>query len=653
MNFCAHTFLLTTLLSSAVFGMEKDVPEGPKNKISFTYGEHADVGALYTKLSTLSATDEQAQDFLADPELQALFEHNMQEQGLALNIFHKTRSLLKHHNKMVSLLESPKIALSKTAPTKLDTFFGWTDSLYEYTQMNGIPKMAYLSSVDLLELQKGKEISSEEKTYITSLIKHLKDRVCSSGDPAVLSFTPDVISNIFSTAKTEEAQHALINALTRMLRMSRDYFINIERKKVSLYQDFMNDLSENFDQTLTGNQDSIGTFLILHNMCGLLNVYGNKYEFKIAATKESVEKKEHIIHNLQLSNLLLEAESDLSPFYAGFFKSDITKTELPRVTSLQAFTLRISFNETTLQSDMPTPLDVRKDNVLNEEIHKIIKTYNNNFKDKKSKRNKVFTPMLMADVLSLNYSRAKSALAKLNAAYSKFEQEKPTLHHTYNQKILDILTNASEASSDVLTPNAFDMPTLEMAKDSESTAFDSACATSIGIPVSASEAASKLAATQEISEKEPEKKKVADADVTTEESLPIRKEKRWHTQDTAAAPSNSKIPTEEIISASSATTYLYENQTNWPDWISALKSDKVANMTEILKGFAQPISRNGLGGVALEYNNKYTLSFLSPITHHLHTAKAHALHKGTDDKRYPAIRKVLIEMLEEAHIIQK
>ena len=258
MDFRVTNFLLTTLLSTAVFGMDSSDPYHPTNKIAFTAGEHADVGALFTKLSTMSATSEDAQDFLADPELQALFDQNMQAQGIVLNIFHKTSSLLKHHTRMISLLESPKIdpleiASMKKNDQKLGAFFEWTDSLFKYTKMNGIPKIGYFSSADLLKLQKGKGISSAEKTYITSLIQRLNDRQCSLQDQSVFSLTPEVISNIFSTAKTDDHVTALLNTLTRMLRMSRDCFLNIERKKVSLYQNFMNDLSNNSDKTVVNN----------------------------------------------------------------------------------------------------------------------------------------------------------------------------------------------------------------------------------------------------------------------------------------------------------------------------------------------------------------------------------------------------------------
>lgn len=670
MNFRATNFVLMALLSSTSFGMEEIPPEKPENTISLTYGEHVNVGELHTKLSTLSATD----DFLADPELQALFESNIQEQGLVFNIFHQACCLLKHHNEMIELLRKPKegpsimaptgmdvfcewtysfmaslLGLPKidpliTVPAGMDTFLGWVNSLLEYTQMNGIPKLAIYSSDDLKELQKGKGKSHDERRYINFLIQSLNEQQASSNNQCDFSLSPEVIKNIFKTAKTEAEQVAILNVLTQIIHMSRDCYLNIERKKASLYQNFIVDISQNFNQTVADSQDSIGAFLILRRLHSNLEApFGKLQQFRMAATRESVEKNKRLIHDLHFTNHLLDAENDISPFYPGFFKSNIASIELPRVLSLQPLTPRASFNQDTLSSDQPAPLNVSNESASHAKIQTIIKNYKDKFQEKRTKRNKEFTPTLMNQVLTLEYAKAKAALTRLNKAYLAFEQEKLALHHMYNQKILEACAKETGVPAVDLTSLSLSTPRVEIGKESESrVSVASYAASSTASSSSAGFVSADLAA---------EKGKKTSMFDATKETTTTRKEKRRHTADTPET--NSKMPAEAVISTLDTVTCLYESRTGWPDWIKALKSERAPNMTDIMKGFAQPIARGGLGGVVLEHDNKYILSFLSPITQRFYTAKAHALHKGTEDKRYPAIRKVLIDMLEEAHIIPK
>ena len=326
---------------------------------------------------------------------------------------------------MIELLESRK--------RKMVVLSQWIDVLDEYTDMNGISGLGFFYSDDLHELQKEKGVSSEEKNYITFLINHLNARQATSPHQSVFTLSRDIICKIFSTAQNESQNNTFMNnALTRMLRMSRDCFLNIERKKASLYQNFIDDLSETLDQTVADSQDSIGTFLILRHLHSNLEApFGNRQQFRMAATRESVEKYKRVIHDSHLTNHLLDAENDISHFYPGFFKSNIASIELPRVLSLQPFTPKASFNQDTLRSDQPAPLEVNDVSVSNAEIHKIRKKYKEKFKEKRTKRNKVFTPALMDQILSLDYSQARTALIRLNEAYLLFEQEKRDLYHTY------------------------------------------------------------------------------------------------------------------------------------------------------------------------------------------------------------------------------
>ena len=670
MNFRATNFVLMALLSSTSFGMIP--PEKPENKISLTYGERVNVGELHTELSALSAAD----DFLADQELKALFKSNIQEQGLVFNIFHQACCLLKHHNEMIELLEKPKEGPSIMVPTGMDVFFewinslmasllgspkidplitvpagmddflGWVNSLHAYTQMNGIPKLAIYSSDDLKELQKGKAKSHDERAYVTFLIQSLNRQQASSNNQCDFSLSPEVIKNIFKTAKTEAEQNALLNTLTQIIHMSRDCFLNIERKKASLYQNFIDDLSETLNQTVADNQDNIGTFLILRHLHHSLEApFGKLLQFKMKATRESVEVSGGMIHDLHLTNHLLDAENDLSPFYAGFFKSNIASMELPRVLSLKPFTPKVSFNKETLRSDQPAPLKVGNESASHAKIQAIIKNYKDKFQEKRTKRNKEFTPTLMNQVLTLEYAKAKAALTRLNKAYLAFEQEKLALHHMHNQKILEACAKETGVLSADLSSTCLDSPMIEIGKESEySVLVDSytASSSSAGL-VSADLAVEKR-----------EKISMFDA---TKETPTTRKENRWHTRTADLGSAlDAKMPTEALAFD---TTYYYTEQEEWPDWISELKRNKHPDMLSVLKGFARDASEGGLKGIVIEGDNKYFITFASPFstdilpTNRTYRAKAHALNKGKTEMRYPALREVLIDMLEEAHIIRK
>ena len=220
----------------------------------------------------------------------------------------------------------------------------------------------------------------------------------------------------------------------------------------------------------------------------------------------------------------------------------------------------------------------------------------------------------------------------------------------YNQKILEACAKEADAPAVNLASLSLGAPVIEITEESEYSVLDTTgiSASDSNFPMSTSVSVSAAFALP-MADVIPDDALMSNETTEATEWIPTKgKENGWHPAET-----NSKMPAEATIPTFDIATYLYESSTDWPDWIETLKSGKLVNMTHVLKGFAQPSTRGGLRGVVFEHDNKYTLRFLSPITQRFHTAKAHALHKGTEGKRYPAIRKVLIDMLEEAHIIRK
>lgn len=674
MNIKLNKFFVIALLSSTVHSMDITDPLTRlqnANKVTVSTRDPVDMRNLFSKIASKQKTKKDTENFLNDHELQNLFEQNIESHGPVISIFHYSNSLLKHHNEMVLLLESVQITPLSLNTSKIHEFQQLVDLMVDYTQRNGINKLAYLSSSDLMHLLKEPNISKNEKKYILGCNSSINERQRTvSNTTTMFSLHQQNINAIFSQVETNADKNTIIRVLARMLCMSRDYFLRTERIKANFFQNFIDELSNHLEETVTLNQDSIGALSIFHHLSKGLGYFETKNIF--LSDKSEVLRHSSTISNFHLTNKLLGIQEELSSFYATFFNNIVTESAL--TPSMQTFLPVISFNENFLKSDNAIPLDTSNVSASSSDINRISQNYNTKILEKRKKRNKIFTASLLGDIVSLNYTQTREALKKLNLAYLQFEQQKIDLHRQYSEQILKL------PSQNVTTP--LDTLVSEIAPK-ESPSISTSMKLEDIPDISSEEQILNQPSIQQDPIKTPTRKKkkrcstqiipnpkmpaetVSNPDERCLKDIPdissdqpsiqletieiptIRKEKRWPTQNI----NNSKIPAETVSIANER--YLYEDPSLWPDWIKTLKSERNFNITDVLKGFAQSFKRDGLEGIILELDNKYILRYLSPITNKFHSIKAHALHKGSNDKRYPAIRKALINSLEEGNIIPR
>ena len=427
-----------------------------------------------------------------------------------------------------------------------------------------------------------------------------------------------------------------------------EYFLNVERGQASLYGTFASSVYEHLDKTAEEIMDLIAPFSAFYERYKCPDP-SNK--IKMGAVEPGVSgvlNAKGQLNRMEISHLLKSHVHSFVPSFYKQFNQTIGTYEFKRIERKST----ISFKNIAEKEELPLQLNKEKyaRNPSKAEL-KLEEKYRKEFKKALKARNEAFnTPRTQEDLVSIDHKRARNGLAVLYAAYTKFEDTKIDLRDKY-QAEYDLLLLAPEtilpSTSDREATNATTQSPLRMI-DQVAELIDSAAMPEVA------ELDGNSAAIVGV---ELDTLTMSATTPSTAEERKERKPKRWHERGDDSDMQQARAPA--ATTSIFETTYLYTEQAEWPEWIKALKSDRQFDESAILRGFTSTFADGGLGGTIFEDNNKYLLMFESPFNkdilpkNRFYTAKAHALHKGTGDKRYPAIRKALIEMLEEAHIIPR